>query len=202
MLSLILFLILLGMVLYQLRHRIARALSRFFCDYAEDLTGHLREMRGAAMSRLHPKPAPAGAVSGYGATRPQPVYATRPAAVCRPLLKYVSIDAPNAQPNCVSLGKLPFKVGRAAGCDLSLADDTLSHEHFEIIVRGDSYGVRNLSQTNGIVLVNEETERIGTRLCESGRIQMIDPELGYLRFWAGGLFFQLSLTDSRAPNLM
>lgn len=191
------------------RKYFSRKLSQFFGEYAEDFSDHMYEMREHVGKRIRPKPIPTTANgcdphfgAAHAATREQPMHTTRPASVCRPQLKYLPIDDPQAEPHAVPLSRIPFKVGRAMSCDLSIQDDTLSHEHFEIIVRGESYGVRNLSTTNGIVLVNEETNRVGTRLCEAGRIQMIDPELGYLRFWAGGLFFQLTLADSTPPSLM
>lgn len=137
-----------------------------------------------------------------GATRPTNPTATRPAALHHPQLKYIPADDPQAAPVCVPVLSLPFSIGRAHGCDLSINDQTLSHTHFEVFACGDSYGVRNLSKTNGIVLVNEQTQRIGACLREAGQVQMIDPACGYLRFWAGGQFFQLTLVDSSAPPVL
>ncbi|EOQ35581.1 FHA domain-containing protein [Butyricicoccus pullicaecorum] len=137
-----------------------------------------------------------------GVTRPTNPTATRPAALHPPQLKYIPADDPQAAPVCVPVLSLPFSIGRAHGCDLSIDDQTLSHTHFEVFACGDNYGVRNLSKTNGIVLVNEQTQRIGACLRESGQVQMIDPAYGYLRFWAGGQFFQLTLVDSSAPPIL
>lgn len=163
--------------------------------------GKLRKPVAALIrEEYHPQRKPGAKTPTSACTRP--AQATRPAAVCHPLIKYVSIDAPQAPPTCVPVSKLPFCIGRSKNCDLSIDDQTLSQTHFEVIARGENYGVRNLSETNGLVLVNEQTQRIGVRLKEAGRVQMIDPACGYLRFWAGGQFFQLTLSDSRAPALM
>lgn len=167
------------------------------------LAGRLHELRGPVADLIRGQAAPRAAGAPHNAaTCQKPAHATRPALVCHPQLKYVSVDAMQAAPTCVPVSKLPFRIGRSRSCDLTIDDQTLSQAHFEIIARGESYGVRNLSETNGLVLVNEQTQRIGIRLREAGRVQMIDPACGYLRFWAGGQFFQLTLADSRAPAML
>lgn len=182
------------------RRRLAKLLPR--CAALARRVQQMREpiadfIRGEYRAPRKPEPA-----VQEGCTRPQPAHMTRPAMTCHPLLKYVPVEAMQQAPTCVPVSKLPFRIGRSPGCDLTIDDQTLSQTHFEIIARGESYGVRNLSETNGLVLVNEQTQRIGVRIQEAGRIQMIDPACGYLRFWAGGQFFQLTLADFRAPAIM
>lgn len=174
-----------------------RPLAQALGNRAE-LAGRVTRLRKAAADFLLGKDAPRAGET----TRPQPSHATRPAPSCHPQLKYVAAEAAQDAPHCVSISRLPFRVGSARNCDLCIDDATLSHAHFEIFARGECYGVRNLSETNGLVLVNEQTQRIGARLKERGLVQMVDPARGYLRFWAGGQFFQLSLADFRAPELM
>ena len=97
----------------------------------------------------------------------------------------------------IPVSKLPFRVGARADCDYVLDNDTISREHFEFF--RDAYGelcVRNLSRTNGIIPINEQSGLLDEPILEPGRVIPIDRETGTLRFWAGELFFTLALVPA------
>lgn len=122
----------------------------------------------------------------------------RPAAAPRPTeisLSYATDVNGPAYP--IPVGALPFRVGARADCDYVLDDDTISREHFELF--RDAYGelcVRNLSRTNGIIPINEQSGMLEEPILEPGQVIPIDRETGMLRFWAGELFFTLALVPT------
>lgn len=141
---------------------------------------------------------PAAAPHRAARTDPDQTQYIRPSAAPRPTeiaLSYAAdVDSP-AYP--IPVSKLPFRVGARADCDYVLGNDTISREHFELF--RDAYGelcVRNLSRTNGIIPINEQSGLLDEPILEPGRVIPIDRETGTLRFWAGELFFTLALVPA------
>lgn len=98
----------------------------------------------------------------------------------------------------IRVDHLPFRVGARSDCDGVVDQDTLSREHFEIF--RDAYGevsVRNLSRTNGIIPIDEQTGRLEEPIVTPGVVIPIDRTKGLLRFWAGEVFFTVSLDAGR-----
>ncbi|MDY2970218.1 MAG: FHA domain-containing protein [Butyricicoccus pullicaecorum] len=94
----------------------------------------------------------------------------------------------------VPVDHLPLCVGARSDCDCVIDNDTISRQHFEIF--RDAYGevsVRNLSRTNGIVPIDEQTGNLEEPILQPGVVIPIDRDTGTLRFWAGELFFTLRL---------
>lgn len=80
-----------------------------------------------------------------------------------------------------------YQVGRAAGCDLVLADDDVSREHASFERRWDGVEVRDLGSKNGVELDGERIAEVA-RLRDgqvvvvgSTRLRLEDPEDRYLR---------------------
>lgn len=94
----------------------------------------------------------------------------------------------------IPIDHLPFRVGARADCDCVLNNDTISRQHFDVF--RDAYGeisVRNLSHTNGIIPIDEQTGNLEEPILEPGFVIPIDRDTNQLRFWAGELFFTLRL---------
>ena len=141
---------------------------------------------------------PVGAGRAPRRSDPDATQYIRPSAVRRPaeiaLSSAHDVDGP-AHP--IPVPALPFRVGARAGCDYVLDNDTVSREHFELF--RDASGtlcVRNLSRTNGIIPINARSGMLEEPILEPGRVIPVDPETGTLRFWAGELFFTLSLVPA------
>jgi pSer/pThr/pTyr-binding forkhead associated (FHA) protein len=80
-----------------------------------------------------------------------------------------------------------YQVGRAASCDLVLADDDVSREHASFERRWDGVEVRDLGSKNGVELDGERISEVA-RLRDgqvvvvgSTRLRLDDPEDRYLR---------------------
>nr|WP_297280564.1 FHA domain-containing protein [uncultured Butyricicoccus sp.] len=98
----------------------------------------------------------------------------------------------------ITVSTLPFRVGAYGDCDCVLNNQTISRHHFEII--RNNYGelcIRNLSHTNGIIPICEPSGQMAEPIREPGKIIPINPTYGMLRFWAGELFFTLSLQSEK-----
>ncbi len=67
----------------------------------------------------------------------------------------------------IALQPLPLRVGRNPGLDLSLASDSVSKEHAELLLRGGALYVRDLGSKNG-TFVN--SERVGEAPLREGDI--------------------------------
>jgi EAL domain-containing protein (putative c-di-GMP-specific phosphodiesterase class I) len=67
----------------------------------------------------------------------------------------------------IALHPLPFRVGRLPGLALTLASDSVSKEHAELFLRGESLHVRDLGSKNG-TFVN--SERVGEAILREGDI--------------------------------
>lgn len=94
----------------------------------------------------------------------------------------------------IPIDHLPFRVGARSDCDCVLDNDTISRQHFDVF--RDAYGevsIRNLSRTNGIIPIDEQTGNLEEPILEPGFVIPIDRETNQLRFWAGELFFTLRL---------
>jgi S-DNA-T family DNA segregation ATPase FtsK/SpoIIIE len=110
--------------------------------------------------------------------------ACRPAEVAR----LVVDDGPDVGQSLplTTVGR-PYRVGRAAGCDLVLTDDDVSREHVAFERSWDGVQVRDLGSKNGIELDGRRLE--GVRRLHDGevvalgntRIRLDDPEDRYLR---------------------
>jgi S-DNA-T family DNA segregation ATPase FtsK/SpoIIIE len=64
----------------------------------------------------------------------------------------LAVTAGPASGHRVHLGSRPITVGRAPGCDLPLADPSLSNEHFRLEPSGSGWAVVDLQSSNGTAL--------------------------------------------------
>jgi pSer/pThr/pTyr-binding forkhead associated (FHA) protein len=80
-----------------------------------------------------------------------------------------------------------YQVGRAAGCDLVLADDDVSREHAAFERRWDGVEVRDLGSKNGVEVDGERIAEVARLrdgqvvLVGGTRLRLEDPEDRYLR---------------------
>jgi predicted component of type VI protein secretion system len=81
----------------------------------------------------------------------------------------------------------PYRIGRASGCNLAVADDDLSREHAEFERRWDGVFVRDLHSKNGVLCQGERLtaeQRLSDgdvlRLGQT-TLRLDDPEDRYLR---------------------
>lgn len=103
------------------------------------------------------------------------------------------------RPQSITVHTLPFRVGAYGDCDCVLDNQTISRHHFEII--RNNYGelcIRNLSHTNGIIPIREPSGQMDEPIREPGKIIPINSTYGMLRFWAGELFFTLTLQPQKS----
>jgi two-component system response regulator GlrR len=80
-------------------------------------------------------------------TRPLPYVAAPPIRLQRCVLTVQKGPRPGAS---TSLDDGPVVIGSSNGCDLVIADDTVSARHCEIALRGERLIVRDLGSTNGV----------------------------------------------------
>jgi pSer/pThr/pTyr-binding forkhead associated (FHA) protein len=112
--------------------------------------------------------------------------ACRPAEVAR----LVVDEGPEAGQSLVlTTAGRPYRVGRAAGCDLVLTDDDVSREHVSFERSWDGVQVRDLGSKNGIELDGRRLPSVSVHRLHDGevvalgntRIRLDDPEDRYLR---------------------
>lgn len=63
----------------------------------------------------------------------------------------------------ITVHPLPFRVGRLAGLDLTLASESVSKEHAELFVRGGQLRVVDLASKNGTFVNSERVTEAGVR---------------------------------------
>lgn len=77
----------------------------------------------------------------------------------------LKLIATTGSPALVLTGGRPYIVGRAAACDLSIQDATVSRQHAELELTGAGVRVRDLGSTNGTFL---DGERVSDALAAPG----------------------------------
>jgi hypothetical protein len=80
-------------------------------------------------------------------------------------------------------------IGRAAGCDITLADNRVSAEHGQLERQGDSYVYLDLKSTNGSFLVVEGREErllTGQALVDGDEVRLGGTVLRFVRTPEGG----------------
>ena len=77
--------------------------------------------------------------------------------------------APEATPLVLALdwigGDSDLMIGRAAGCDIELTDDTVSRRHAKLAFRAGSWSIQDLGSTNGTIV---NGKRVGRCQLEPG----------------------------------
>jgi len=61
----------------------------------------------------------------------------------------LQVTTPGQPPRMVPLGRLPFTIGRQAGCDLLLSDSQISRVHARISLQDGTFILEDLGSTNG-----------------------------------------------------
>src|SRR5688572_18722763 len=88
----------------------------------------------------------------------------------RPLGAVISVDHPHAVPRAFRLTADTCVVGSAPGCQVVIAETTVSRQHVELSLVPEGVSVRDLGSRNGVFYLGQRVEKITLAL--GGRIHV------------------------------